>query len=96
MGTISLPHPHHGNWQPRLLSPPTTAAPPLPCLTTVDPHRAVTYIGEIEGESQQEPERESTVTCRYIGEGNMGHMGLTLWALTPPFKLKVEAEDLKH
>ena len=56
----------------------------------------VTYIGEIEGESHREPEGESTVTCRYIGEGNMGHMGLTLWALTPPFKLKVEAEDLKH
>ena len=56
----------------------------------------VTYIGEIEGESHREPRGESTVTCRYIGEGNMGHMGLTLWALTPPFKLKVEAEDLKH
>ena len=44
--------------------------------------KAVTYIGEIEGESHREPRGESTVTCRYIGEGNMGHMGLTLWALT--------------
>ena len=52
---------------------------------------------EIEGSEPSQREKEhSHGTCRYLGEDNMGHMGLTLWALTPPFKLKVEAEDLKH
>jgi len=38
---------------------------------------------EIEGrEPSQRGEEHSHGTCRYLGEDNMGHMGLTLWALT--------------
>jgi len=56
----------------------------------------VTYIGDRRERAISRREEHSNGTCRYLGEDNMGHMGLTLWALTPPFKLKVEAEDLKH
>jgi hypothetical protein len=43
---------------------------------------------EIEGrEPSQREEEHSHGTCRYLGEDNMGHMGLTLWALTVKIQL---------